>query len=190
MTCSKLHCHKLLIQSPCHVRFRASQPAQQHHEPPSFMTRDGTPCGTRGPARRRPPATPASTPARFHRGEYFWKVRFRGSPIRSPTKFTTHWLWDVTGSCECVEIFIEKSYLPEILAAMRLSQTMHQLNGFSKASSPTNPLTYSALRGVDHRPHQLQRLRHPRVDARQTQKSISRIYGGIDVKSQFPLPLT
>ena len=31
---------------------------------------------------------------------------------------------------------------------------------------------------------------HPRVDARQSQKSIPRIYRGINVKRQFPLPLT
>ena len=31
---------------------------------------------------------------------------------------------------------------------------------------------------------------HIRVDTRQSQKSIPRIYEGIDVKSQFPLPLT
>ena len=31
---------------------------------------------------------------------------------------------------------------------------------------------------------------HPRVDARQSQKSIPRFYRGIDLKSQFPLPLT
>ena len=31
---------------------------------------------------------------------------------------------------------------------------------------------------------------HPRVDARQFQKSIQRMYGEIDVKSLFPLPLT
>jgi len=31
---------------------------------------------------------------------------------------------------------------------------------------------------------------HPRVDARQSQKSIPQIYRGIDVKSRFPLPLT
>ena len=31
---------------------------------------------------------------------------------------------------------------------------------------------------------------HPRVDARQSQESIPRIYRGIDVKSQFQLPLT
>ena len=31
---------------------------------------------------------------------------------------------------------------------------------------------------------------HPRVDARQSQKSTPQIYKGIAVKSQFPLPLT
>ena len=33
-------------------------------------------------------------------------------------------------------------------------------------------------------------MSHPRVDARQSHKSNPRIYRGIDVKSQFPLPLT
>ena len=31
---------------------------------------------------------------------------------------------------------------------------------------------------------------HPRVDARQSQKSTPRFYRGIDVKRQLPLPLT
>ena len=33
-------------------------------------------------------------------------------------------------------------------------------------------------------------LVHPRLDARQSQNPIPRIYRGIDVKSQFLLPLT
>ena len=53
-----------------------------------------------------------------HRGKYFWKIRCRGSPIRFATKFVTHLLWDVNGSCTCVVIFVEKSHFPEILAAM------------------------------------------------------------------------
>ena len=36
----------------------------------------------------------------------------------------------------------------------------------------------------------VQRGHHPRVDARQSQKSIIRIHRGMDVKRQFPLPLT
>jgi hypothetical protein len=34
----------------------------------------------------------------------------RGSPIQFATKITTHLLWEVTGSCKCVVIFVEKLY--------------------------------------------------------------------------------
>jgi len=60
---------------------------------------------------------PENTP--FHRGEYFWEIRFRGSPIRCATKITTHLLWDVTERFTCVVIFVETLYFSEVLAAMR-----------------------------------------------------------------------
>ena len=54
-----------------------------------------------------------------HRGEYFPEIRIRGSLIRFATTITTRLLWDVTRRFTCVVIFVEKSYFPGILDAMR-----------------------------------------------------------------------
>ena len=64
-----------------------------------------------------------------HRGECFWEIRFRGSPIRFAAKLTIHLLWDVTGSFACAVIFIETSYVPETLGAMRSEAEMQALPG-------------------------------------------------------------
>ena len=57
---------------------------------------------------------------RFNRGEYCWKTRFRGSPIRFATKISAQLLWDVSGSDTCVVIFVWESFFPETIDAMRL----------------------------------------------------------------------
>jgi len=59
------------------------------------------------------------TPFSFNRCEYFWNIRFRGSPVRFSMKITTQLLWVVTGSDTCEVIFVGKSYLPGILDPMR-----------------------------------------------------------------------
>jgi len=59
-----------------------------------------------------------SCQARSNRGEYFWKIRFRGSPIL----FAMKHYYTIAVGCDqkftCVVIFVEKSYFSEILAAM------------------------------------------------------------------------
>ena len=61
----------------------------------------------------------AIIPRKSHRGEYSWKTRWRGTPIRFATKITIQVLWDVTGSDTSVVIFVGKKYLSETLAAMK-----------------------------------------------------------------------
>ena len=60
-----------------------------------------------------------------HRGEYFWEIRFRGSSIRFAARITTHLLWDVTGSCTCVLIFVDKLHFPEILVRIKSRSQPH-----------------------------------------------------------------
>ena len=100
--------------------------------------------------------------ARFHHGESFWKRRFWGSPIRFATKFTTHLLWDVTRTCTCVVFFIEISYFPEILAAMRLSSLAgHRGDTSSRGQAPIHISYPHILHPTPHTLHHTPYILHP-----------------------------
>ena len=71
-----------------------------------------------------------------HRGECFWKIRFRGTSIRFATKMTTHLLLDVTGSFLCVTIFVEKLYFSGILIRKKSRPGNLAISGLAGANSP------------------------------------------------------